>query len=170
MTTPVRFTPAEIKKHRDQVVKALKSGEFEQTQRVLRRSLPPDEAGKPGFGYCCLGVIETVRGCDWYDRIANGVVVDPAARWSPNASSNYTVLTDDAKTWLGVVTTDPFVAIYTNNAWQARTMTALNDELHYTLEQIGDVIADQPLDWNGSDAGANLDVDRRHESNAEGTV
>lgn len=146
----------EQRANRREWVKALRSGDYTQARGFLRT----------GFGFCCLGVAETVRGADWTENYG---IKTPTGL----GDGNYTetaVLTESGMNWLGVVDAAPCVAVKLNGVYQVTSLTSLNDENEFTLAQIADVVEAQDDDWNGSAKQATILRDKlRDEENASET-
>lgn len=164
MTIP-EYTTEQVAANRVQVVEALRSGDYRQTNGTLRRvvaTLTDDQhvRAEPVFGYCCLGVIEDARGCQWVDKMSHERLLSTnSGRFAPHDQlENTSTLSQVGRAWLGVTCSDPYVVVKTfrsrilTNAkgYDLTTLTALNDSRGYTLRDIGDVIADQAPDWNGA--------------------
>jgi len=98
-------------------VSALRSGEYQQTQRYLRKE----------DGFCCLGVL-----CDLYGKENN-------VEWQHNEVDGYfygnhfSILPSSVVEWSGIADSNPYVNGGTD------TLGGLNDR-GSTFEQIADVI------------------------------
>lgn len=78
------------------------------------------------------------------------------------AARQVSVLTGRACRWLGVLTTDPVVTVRSlDGTWSTRSLVDLNDRGDLSLAQIAVVVADQPADWDGTDAFALAERARR---------
>lgn len=97
--------------------------------------------------YCCLGVAEQIRGARW--------VVSHVGHWTTtDDQDNYSLLSRAARDWYGLEPTDPYVVWNggkrTGGRAVVRTLSALNDDEHLTLDKIADVIEQQGDDWDGT--------------------
>ena len=106
-------------------VKALRSGEYEQTTGALRR----------GDGYCCLGVACDISGLgEWRDK--------------PDMAESFYVIGDrpgesatlprDVREWLGVESANPNLLDEHGNRHISAAF--LNDTKGYTFDQLADAI------------------------------
>lgn len=119
--------------------------------------------------FCCLGVAEQIRGCRWRftpfdddghvdgnERIFNVIIDDDDDVSDPGN------LTEAGMAWLGVVDTDPHVAVRCDfcDDWHRASLATLNDGgPHYvvdslpaspwTFTQIADAIERQGPNWTG---------------------
>jgi hypothetical protein len=141
--TPVEPPPPdEVTANRARVVAALRSGDYAQATGALR---PHRD------GFCCLGVVEDVRGAEWStiddDAFAvrdvwlrvDGVTVG-------SSGMNETALTGPAMRWLGVVESNPNVVV----DGTVTSLVDLNDDRGYPFARIADVLEAQRPDWDGS--------------------
>lgn len=156
-TEPVTVTP-EVVAHRAAWVAALRSGDYAQTNRVLRRD----------DGYCCLGVAEDVRGAAWrelppdeladLDGNATHVLDDPTLEdWQ------YLVMTDAGRRWYGLASGNPYVAYRAGPdvGWETLQLSELNDDRGLSLAAIADVLEAQPAGWTGDLTQVAADVAAR---------
>lgn len=67
----------------------------------------------------------------------------------PNQQTG-TMLSGRGARWLGLVETDPYVAVYSADAWRCETLSVLNDLRKFNFPQIAAVIRDQPATWTGA--------------------
>lgn len=132
MTTT--FTPEEIETHRAEWVTALRGNRYPQGRGRLRNDV----------GYCCLGVAEDVRGCEWIRFMSTGPWVVPIAGQINGTSHSF--LTPDAMNWYGVTLNDPFVL---TTSGTIQTLSKLND-YQVSFTRIADAIAAQPASWDGT--------------------
>lgn len=161
--------PDQVAVNRARWVEALESGDYPQTTGELRNST----------GFCCLGVVEDLRGADWdhhNDPEADGdsywiagrrlTLVDaetreplprPDCEWptrlviGTNDSRNHAVLTGDGAHWLGLIETDPTVVVWDEDeGWKTESLTHLNDEREYDFRRIAAIVRDQDPTWNGT--------------------
>ena len=117
---------------KDLWVAALRSGEYEQTQAVLKRG---DE------GMCCLGVL-----CDIYHKTENKGEWVGGYFYDTEGGESDTELTDSVGVWASIKENDAWVPITTRTPDIDRGFTsertylaALNDE-GLSFSQIADVI------------------------------
>jgi hypothetical protein len=112
-------------------VKALRSGQYKQTKRMLANA----------EGYCCLGVA-----CEVYLDATNGrgLKVRECKDACGNVSQiryngNDVTLPIPVKDWLGLNDSD-------GGYWDGKVMTlvTLNDDRDYNFKQIADVIESEP--------------------------
>ncbi len=96
-------------------LKALRSGQYKQTQGTLRRKLTESK----GYSYCCLGVLEDIR------------VQQGAADRFPSRNR---VLTKACQRWAEVEENDPVIGIR-----QPTTLADLNDS-GKSFKQIANLI------------------------------
>jgi hypothetical protein len=156
----------DVATNRTRVLEALRSGDYRQTRGILRatQSGPTDDVKV--FGYCCLGVVETIRGCVWIPEYRE----NRDTRWHVDERyGSTTTLSEVAQAWLGVISGDPHV-VYRDTrseSYYVTTLTKLNDNVGLSLAEIADVIEGQPDDWDGSFNHASREVTRRRELNAE---
>lgn len=166
------LSPDEVATNRAAWLAALESGNFPQTQGLLRTD----------DGYCCLGVAENVRGAEWQEddgeygvpnrlvKLLNLVTEEPLT--FPETSRNVTfgaesstmtaLLSSDGIRWLGVLAADPYVVAWDDeDGWVDVTLTALNDDWRLSFAQIAAVIRDQAPDWNGYSSTVAREVARR---------
>lgn len=135
---------------------ALRSGRWEQGFERLRTAT----------GYCCLGVVEDLRGAPWRDD-------DAHHRDEPHHEPSWYVddgmneassLSAEGRRWLGLENGDPVVAYRTDAGhWTTAGMITLNDTYRFTFPRLADVVDDQDPDWDGSYRSARATADRRNE-------
>lgn len=174
--------PDEVAANRARWADALESGDYPQTTGELRNA----------EGFCCLGVVEDVRGADWqhhddsegdgdsYWIVGRRLALVDAATGEPvqrpdrvlpsnvfigtNDTRNYTVLTGDGARWLGLLETDPMVVVWDEGeGWTAESLTHLNDEREYDFRRIAAIVRDQDPDWNGTTTWATRTARDRNE-------
>jgi hypothetical protein len=161
VTETSTFTPEEIAAHRRQWIAALRSGEYMQGIRALRR-LPDTLFTEDGYDdsyevpekirndptrstYCCLGVAEQLRGCTWtYDVSGENTPY----LVSDGDALNDVILTPSAMRWLGLTEPDPVVAHWVNDEWKQTPLSVLNDA-GTSFDEIATLIEAQPDDWDG---------------------
>lgn len=154
MTTP---SAAQLENRRAWVA-ALRSGNYRQQRRALRRH----------DSFCCLGVAEDVTDCEWREVTIRGdVATHMAVRPEPpnqfvGVDGALTSLTYGALDALGLVERVPRVTVWqdVSATWGVTTLVRLNDEWRYNFARIADVIEDQPESWNG-DHNRCVDESRR---------
>jgi hypothetical protein len=159
----------DVATNRTRVIEALRSGDYRQTQGTLRATQSHLTDDVKVFGYCCLGVVEAVRGCQWIPEYRENRG-NQDTRWHVDERyGSTTTMSEVARAWLGVVTGDPHVVYRQTRSqpYYVTTLTTLNDNVGLSLAEIADVIEDQPDDWDGSFDGANREVTRRTALNAE---
>jgi len=121
MSTHGTYTKEEQAENRRKWVAALRSGEYPQTQGILRDS----------DGYCCLGVAcELAR----YE----GLVAREGAVYRAGDSGYYAVLPGVVQDWLGLADNEGGLVDGTEGYWY--NLTSLNDDALYTFDQIANVI------------------------------
>lgn len=133
---------------------ALRSGNYRQTRRALRRH----------DSFCCLGVAEDVVDCTWSDREVAVRGLDYATHVAshpeiPSVAQNVTLttLTRVGASRLGLPIV-PWVAYRDPRppsdapltGWHITTLVKLNDEYRLNFAQIADVIDRQGEAWDGS--------------------
>jgi hypothetical protein len=162
--TDATYTAEEVTAHRAAWLAALRSGDYAQATGALRIENT----------YCCLGVVEEVRGANWrhVDSLRDedeedDHAVDDGTHGVPDVHDTYafTTLSRDAQRWLGVVNDNPYVCYRpagTTERWYLSELVALNDDGRLTLAAIADVVADQRADWDGSRERVQADVDARN--------
>jgi hypothetical protein len=142
---------AEIAANRAAWLAALRSGNYPQTRRALRR----------GGSYCCLGVAEDVVDCTWIVRPSG--LHDPATHLASHPiprggvqNVTLTTLTRVGASRLGLPIV-PWVAYRAPREignmkpfWFTTTLVKLNDENRLTFAEIADVIDVQGEHWDGS--------------------
>lgn len=156
MTKSLRYpfpelSPVEVQANRAAWLAALRSSNYRQARRALRRA----------NSFCCLGVAEDVVDCEWVLR-PGAESLDPATHLAthpgvPGAHDNATLttLTRVGASRLGVSVV-PWVVYRSARPvgnlvpfWYATTLVKLNDENRLTLAEIADVIELQGESWNG---------------------
>jgi hypothetical protein len=140
-----KWTPEEQALHRRMWVKALRSGEYEQTMGCLRDNV----------GFCCLGVA-----CDVYLKSGDA---SKTTKWETNKFFRYkrgdegliaTVLPAPVKDWLGLQDDSgthfrPVEESHWNcekidgKFYTSDSLSGLNDS-GKTFKQIADIIEDEP--------------------------
>ena len=122
----MKYTPEEQREHRQDWIKALRSGDYKQTKGRLRR----------GDSFCCLGVACEISGRGvWQQRTRNGsltyiYIFDNEAL--PREVANYYGIRDVYATfWIGTVDRK-------NNS-----LSNLNDK-GATFDEIADIIEEEP--------------------------
>lgn len=151
----------EVAANRAAWVAALRSGNYRQARRALRRH----------DSFCCLGVAEDVVDCTWSDRDVSIYGSDYATHVAshpevPGVARNVvmTTLTRVGAARLGVPVV-PWVAYPVEPRDVPRfttTLVRLNDEHHLSLAQIADVIEAQGEHWDGTWEQANMVVTGRY--------
>jgi hypothetical protein len=148
MTPLPVYTQDEVRKHRRALIEALRSGRYQQGHQGLRPSAST---------YCCLGVVEDLRGCHWEPRVARGDYHVINRRTGINSVS---YLSREARDWLGVTTNDPWVYIGDPRFVDVRTkdktvfghnvttLSRMNDS-RVPFALIADVLEAQADDWDG---------------------
>ena len=104
-------------------VAALRSGDYTQTQKMLRRVTKEN-----GTSFCCLGVA-----CDLYRNTVGG-------NWDTIVLAD-SELTPAVMDWLGL---EDSIGTYYNANGNNFTLVGLNDNEYFTFAQIADVIKSQP--------------------------
>lgn len=137
-----RYTRHEVRAHRRALINALRSGRYKQTQGKLRR----------GRGYCCLGVVEDLRGCAWIPNDDNLGMLTAYVTDTIDGADNW--LSPAGEAWLGVKMKDPFVYIGPDQLSSGSeecvlTMAQLNDR-GVPFATIADVLEQQNDDWDGT--------------------
>lgn len=133
-----------MNKNAEKWVAALKSGDYDQTQSVLKRTASdPDNAN---VGHCCLGVAcevyhkETGEG-EWKVEILATIpyfVTDDSA--DTPQTKNDIVLPVAVREWLGLASTG---GDYLDGYGDASSLTDLNDS-GATFAEIADLIESEP--------------------------
>lgn len=155
---------------------ALRSGDYHQAVGALRvDELVPRTATEPARAearYCCLGVVEQLRGLAagvsvWVERhpdtgcaFTGSHAVDDGVEgvWD-------TVLSPSGQVWLGVTDANPYVVVRDDDddgGWFVTQLSDLNDDYHMTFAEIADVVVDQAPDWTGDATRVEADVARRN--------
>lgn len=113
-------------------IAALRSGDYVQGQGALRR----------GDKYCCLGVLCDLKlredGQEWFHRPGIStyeIRVEGEDPYCENAE-----LPDYIQEWAGL---ENAVGWFTKSIGDYDSLIGLNDDAHYTFEQIADVIEEQ---------------------------
>lgn len=153
---------------------ALRSGDYQQAVGALRfdRWVPAtdDAPSRYEAAYCCLGVVEQLRG------IATGVDVwgehDPdevrgltgTHAIHDDAGSYWdTVLSPDGRAWLGVTDVNPYVVVRDDDGdWFVAQLSDLNDDHDMSFAEIADVVDYQAPGWTGDATHAEADAARRN--------
>jgi uncharacterized protein (UPF0128 family) len=115
-------------------VAALRSGEYEQTEGVLRN----------GNGYCCLGVL-----CDLYSKETGMKWWDGGSKYAMHG--NDTMLPHEVRVWAHLADEfGAYVEVETDEGGATHppylanpSLTELNDRWNYDFKQIADVIEQQ---------------------------
>lgn len=113
-------------------LKALRSGEFKQARRQLKR----------GNGYCCLGVLTELYLREQRERIIREIKFggSPADLLQdihiPDAED--ATLDDAVQAWAGLNNDDPYV--FHKKGEDTKTLSALNDDERLTFKQIASCI------------------------------
>jgi hypothetical protein len=159
LVQPREYTAAEVADNRAQLVAALRSGDYAQAFGTLRRSTVNESGHGVTLSHCCLGVVETLRGCVWsYVPVGDDgqQVENPWQADSPGFSDvddtnrAVTTLSVAGMAWLGVDDTDPDVVVWDHEdgSWKTTTLSAVNDEPQ-DFNHVADVLERQPADWVG---------------------
>lgn len=116
-------------------VAALRSGEYEQTEGVLRN----------GNGYCCLGVLcdlySKETGVEWLDMGFGGFSIHDVDGALPHSVRVWAHLADEFGAYVEVETDEGGA---TNPSYLANpSLTELNDSWAYDFKMIADVIEQQ---------------------------
>lgn len=132
---------AAVRENRAAWLAALRSGNYRQARRALRRH----------DRFCCLGVAEDVLDCDWSPI---SVLGDPATHAAVHPArvgrdSSLTSLTRTARVRLGLVGVSVAAWNHGINAWVDTTLVQLNDVWRLDFKTIAAVIVDQGDDWVG---------------------
>ena len=116
------YTLAEQKKHRADLVAALRSGKYAQ----ITGSLHTTE------GYCCLGVACEISGTEWGED---------------TYKKGYYAADHGSSARMGLKQKDYFGFISLSGSFDngQSSLMDLNDEKRYTFEQIADVIESEPI-------------------------
>jgi len=133
---------------------ACRSPEYQQARGQLCGTLVKDPApGVPRGTFCCLGVLtdlwvrEDPENRAWYGSDNERYRVGPGVTAVPIYGS---FLPRDVQEWAGLRMANPDVRLTHVDVSNVdvpnavRSLSFLNDELHRTLPQIGDVIAADP--------------------------
>lgn len=185
LTHTAKFPPLEqILRHRDDWVDALRRegpDRYTQGYGALRTGERDDSR------FCCLGVWEDVRGCEWEfipDRpdLAN---LPATAEWRVVAGGQIiasAVLSQHGAWLLGLRDDDPNVTYWETETrrWEVGGLSVLNDRGTITSDvphdtnlppltylQIADVVEQQPADWDGSYDFARELRDRYHREDVD---
>lgn len=169
LVTPREYTVDEVRANRARWIAALRSGRYAQGRGALRVSTPLDD-DTVRVEHCCLGVVETERGCQWtyvavdafgdeleYPWLTDGLDVTSGSddyEVSDLDSRATTLLSDAGMAWLGVTQSDPYVVVRRPNAdgdetWQTTTLSVLNDG-GVSFVELADALERLPDDWDGS--------------------
>jgi len=138
-------------------VNDLRSGGYLQGQgRLLNTRI---KNGVEERRYCCLGVAEETHAhghCDWQVQPRLNMML------APPGSDNAGHLSLGTMRWLGLDTQDPYVVLPLGYGLSAGVdvvkLTKLNDGYAASLATIGDVIAIQSPNWDGTYDGAVADA------------
>lgn len=153
------YTRDEVRAHRATLVAALRSSRYLQGNGQLRSN---------SRRFCCLGVLEDVRGCTWMPRAGTGKVGNlPLYVQGENNKRGIFYdkhLSPAGMNWLGVVRNDPSVYVGGDAFADVRmllrrepltveftTLASMND-CQVPFTRIADVLEKQRDDWDGTQA------------------
>lgn len=127
-----------IRKRRDALLAAWRSGEYAQTQGMLKNNQ----------GFCCLGVAEDVRGAvftkpahDPGDHVVEDYFI---IELEPSSSSfESAILTDAAVEYYGFDGPNPCVYFEHEGNQCSAAMTGLNDNFKFGFDRIADIMEAQ---------------------------
>lgn len=121
-----KYTDRQLQNHRKKWVKALRSGDYEQTTACLK-----DESG-----FCCLGVACDVSGLGKWD----GATFKSGTTKNERSDD---VLTSKVRSWLGIRTSGGnFTPDEKSDYYE--TLMNLNDDVRWDFNQIADFIESNP--------------------------
>lgn len=128
-----KYTPEEIKAHREEWVAALRSGKYKQTRGKLKSR---------NGAYCCLGVACTL--------VPDLVVAYRGGTYYFGGEAGYedATLPDEVAEWLGVDTTHSDVFLespVTQGDETTQSLIHMNDNFEWSFEQIADAIEEMGL-------------------------
>lgn len=159
------YTAVEITEHRRSWIESLRSGRYAQGREYLRQyaaGIADATINVVPGQFCCLGVVEDLRGCRWRSvstrKYSTDAPIDDFSFASWNAlpastTDNTTALSLPAQAWLGLErnTSDPVVPTIDGDHGDVMPLSVLNDDSRWSFLQIADLIDGLPLAWNGTD-------------------
>lgn len=132
-------------------VKALRSGEYKQTQGSLQHTKEVHEGPE---GFCCLGVL-----CDVAVKEGLDIPVTPLdngqVRYGNAGDARVGSLPNAVMEWAGLTATDPYLTVPNpkhdpnyeySSEMMDQSLSTLNDTFNYTLEKIADIIEEAVRD------------------------